>query len=81
MSAQYETKIPFVFRKVKSGDLQPLSHYLFDRDVACLLKQIYSTSNKAELAKDDFAMENFFGSVEEGSKVLENIADAEWEDM
>ena len=81
MPTQYETKIPFVFRKVKSRDLQPLNHYLFDRDVACLLKRSYSASSKGELAKDDFAMENFFGSVEEGSKVLENIAHAEWEDM
>ena len=70
-----------MFRKAKSGALQPLSHYLCDKDVECLLKRSYSTSSKDKLAQDQFAIETFFSLVEEGSNVLENNTAAEWEDM
>lgn len=79
--AHDDTQIPVVFRKAKTGALKPLSHYLFDQDTTCLSKQSYSTSSKATLAQDQFAMETLFGSVEEGVNVLENITAAKWADL
>ena len=70
-----------MFRKVQPGPLLPLGHYLFDKDVVPLLKCVYSENHKGDIAEDEHAMVTFFGSVEEGNRVLEDLAISEWEDM
>lgn len=48
---QHDTNIHFVFRKAKSGAIQSLNHNLFDKDMACLLNQSYSTYGNNELLR------------------------------
>ena len=75
---QYDTKIPFTFRKVWNKPRNPLSHYLFDKDITGILKRSYSTAKKEDIAADDEVMESYFGSVAHGREVLENISEDEW---
>ena len=72
---QYDTKIPFTFRKVCNKHRHPLSHYLFDEDVTGLLKRSYSTAKKEDIAADDDVMVSYFGSVVHGCKVLDDISE------
>ena len=75
---QYDTKIPFTFRKVCNKHCHPLSQYLFDEDITGLLKRSYSTAKKEDIAADDDVMVSYFGSVAHGREVLENISEDEW---
>ena len=74
---QYDTKIPFTFRKVCNKHRHPLSHYLFDQDVTGLLKRSYSTAKKEDNAADDAVMVSYFGSVAHGRAVLDDIFEDE----
>ena len=76
---KYDTKIPFMFRRINNGPRLPLSHYLFDKDVASVLKRCYSGFSKDDIAADDSALEGFFGSAETGREVLSDIASEEWD--
>ena len=76
---QYDTKIPFTFRKVCNKHCHSLSQYLFDEDITGLLKRSYSTAKKEDIAADDTAMESYFGSVAHGRTVLDDISDDEWD--
>ena len=75
---QYDTKIPFTFRKVCNKHCHLLRHYLFDKEVTGLLKRSYFTAKKEDIAADDDVMVSYFGSVAHGHEVLENISDDEW---
>ena len=75
---QYDNKIPFELRKVVEKPCHALSHYLFDRDVAAILKRSYSAASKDAIAEDDDVMEAFFGSAESGRAVLDEITEDEW---
>ena len=72
---QYDTKIPFTFRKVCNKHCHPLSHYLFGEDITGLLKRSYSTAKKEDIAADDDVMVSYFGSVAHGRKVLEEFSE------
>ena len=58
-----------------------LGHYLFDRDVAAILKCSCSEANKDDIAADDGVMELFFGSAESGRAALDMISEDAWEMM
>ena len=76
---QYDTKIPFIFRKVRNKPCHPLSHYLFDDDITGILKRSYTTAKKEDIAADDTVMESYFGSVAHGRAVLDDISEDEWD--
>ena len=75
---QYDTKIPFTFRKVCNKPCNPLSHYLFDDDITGILKRSYSTAKKEDIVAGDDVMVSYFGLVAHGREVLENISEDKW---
>ena len=46
-----------------------------------LLKQSYSHSDKYDIAEDGDILESFFGSAEEGKKIIASVAPSEWDAM
>ena len=81
-SRDYDTKIPFLFRQVAASETpHALGHYLFPKDVVGLLKRSYSDSDKDDIAEDGDILESFFGSAEEGKKIIASVAPSEWDAM
>lgn len=75
---EYSSKIPFVLNSVSTANPQSLNTFLLDKDVAAVLKHVYKNCTKAQLAKDDNAMQAFFGSTAEGARVLHAMPDHVW---
>ena len=46
-----------------------------------LLKRSYSNSDKDDIAEDSDILESFFGSAEEGKKIIASVAPSEWDEM
>ena len=76
---QYDNKIPFELRKVIDKPCHALGHYLFDRDVAAILKRSYSETSKDDIAADDDVMTAFFGPAKSGHVALDNISEDKWQ--
>jgi hypothetical protein len=56
-----------------------LNKYLLDSDCITYLKKIYFGVSKESLMEDEEVLTEFFGTPEEGVRVLSNINDVEWE--
>ncbi len=61
----------------------PVNYFVRNLDTITLLKQIYSdkTMTVAKLADNETIMEQFFGSVEEGRHVLDDVTEEQWHEM
>ena len=56
-----------------------LNNYLLDHDCVVYLKKIFFGVSKNEIMEDEETLTQFFGSPEEGWRVLKNVSDVEWE--
>lgn len=56
-----------------------LNKYLLDSDCITYLKKIYFGVSKESLMENEEVLTEFFGTPEEGVRVLSNINDVEWE--
>lgn len=76
---EYE-KRTFQFKADISDD-PPLSlnNYLLDRDCVVYMKKIFFGVAKNEIMEDEETLTQFFGSPEEGWRVLNDVSDVEWE--
>ena len=73
--------LTLLFSIPASETLHALGHYLFPKDVVGLLKRSYSDSDKDDIAEDGDVLESFFGSAEEGNKIIVSVALSKWDAM
>lgn len=57
---------------------RPVNYYMRNEDTIKVLKMVYSNSLKQELQEDASVMEDFFGSLEEGSRILSAMTDDDY---
>ncbi len=70
----------YVFHKdVSSDPPKPLNYFLCDIECIRLLMLQYAEENsKEDVMADDGIMTAYFGSPEEGERVLEDVAESDW---
>ena len=56
-----------------------LNNYLLDRDCIVYLKKIYFGVSKDEIMEDEETLSDFFGSPDEGRRILSALTNFEWE--
>lgn len=62
-------------------DPPALNTLLLDHDVVLILRMIYSTATKEEIMMDDDILVKFFGTIDQGKKVLNSMSKFKWESL
>ena len=78
---KYDKKIPFVFQRAHTSDAKPLNHFIMDDVVMRLLKRGNPNASLKEILEDETELENYFGTADYGTKVLDTITEDNWDNM
>ena len=78
-TADYQSKT-FRFRR-DTSDSPPrsLNHYLLDDHCILYLKKIFFGVSKDAVLADEEGLADFFGTAEQGSRIISALSDADWE--
>ncbi|KAL7549323.1 hypothetical protein ACHAWF_017111 [Thalassiosira exigua] len=73
----------FYLRDATTNPPQPVNHFFIDSDTVKILKHVYNDHDitKNDILEDEEVLSEFFGSVEEGQRIIGEVTDEEWRDM
>lgn len=78
-TADFKSRIFRFSRDTSDSPPRSLNHYLMDDQCILYLKKIFFGVSKDAILADEEVLAEFFGTAEEGSRIISALSDADWE--